>query len=125
VTDVPMPKITCHGKDGSVWRYYAFYGPDLAPEETGWVLVVDGVPELRDAQRLTAGEVIGDVETMVDDPVLAHEIVRLESRAMLQALQSRRLSRDPARRIALVLRTAELRRDYDALSDPGSGPRHP
>jgi hypothetical protein len=116
MTDPLRPKITCHGSDGSVWRYYAFYGPDLAPEETHWVLVVDGVPGLEDAQRLTAAEVIDDVASMVDDPVMARELVRLEARAMLQMLESRRLPDDPDKRVALVLRIAELRRDLAEIS---------
>ena len=96
------PKITCHGADGSVWRYFAIYGPDYAPEETGWVLVADD-----DTQRLTAPEVVGDI---------ASEIVRVQTRAMLQMLQSRRLPDDPAERVALVMRIAELRRDLGELS---------
>jgi hypothetical protein len=116
MTDPPDPKITCHGTDGSVWRYYAFYGPDLDPEETCWVLVVDGVPGLEDAQRLMAAEVIGDVATMVEDPAIAAEIVRLETRAMLQMLESRRLPDDPDARVGLVLRIAELRRELAEVS---------
>ena len=110
------PKITCHGHDGSVWRYYAIYGPDLEPEETGWVLVVDGIPSLRDPQRLTAAEVVGDVESMHADASAAVALVRLEARAMLRMLESRRLPDHPRARTALVLRIAELRRDLAEVS---------
>ena len=107
---VPEPKITCHGIDGSVWRYYAIYGPDLAPEETGWVLVVTGVPGLEDAQRLTPAEVVGDVRSMVEDASMAEAITRMETEAMLETLESRR---PPD--VALVARIAELRRDLGEL----------
>ena len=116
MTDPLHPKITCHGTDGSVWRYFAFYGPDLAPAETCWVLVVDGVPGLQDGQRLTAAEVVADVASMVDDPAVAREIVRLETRQMLQMLEARRFPHDPGGRIALVLRIAELRHELDDVS---------
>jgi hypothetical protein len=110
---LPRPAITCQGRDDSVWRYFALHGPQLSPQETGWVLVVTGVPGLEDPQVLSAAEVVRDVASMTDGDPVSIEIVRDRTQAMLAVLEERRA--DQREEPELDRRIAELRAELEEV----------
>ena len=84
-----MNDITCHGQDGSTWRYHAVHGVEHTPQETGWVLVVENSPTPIEPQAITASEVLGDLKAMMPDDETVPVIVRMKTEEMLTTLKAR------------------------------------
>jgi hypothetical protein len=112
----PDAHITVLGQDRRRFDYFADFGPDYSPGETGWVLVLTGTPEPVAPQAVSAMDVVGDFEPMAID--VGRDTVGFFTGQMIAALEAGRVA--PQRYDGepdAETRLAELKRELAAVRD--------
>ena len=87
------PRITLQdvAGEGSSFKYYAFYGEQFSPGETGWVLVAEDTDPFIEPQALSSEDVFQDIDKLVSDPDWREGLkllVVIAAKEMLEAIQS-------------------------------------
>jgi hypothetical protein len=112
----PDAHITVLGQDRRRFDYFADFGPDYSPGETGWVLVLTGTPEPVAPQAVSAMDVVGDFESMDID--VGRDTVAFFTQQMITALEAGQVA--PQRHDGepdAETRLAELKRELAAVHD--------
>ena len=115
----PRPQITATGRGSERFEYFACYGSESSPGETGWVLVLTGTGKILAPQALSAKEVVEDLEAMgALGSADARGSVSLFTEQMIAALEAgqvheRRHEDEPD----AETRLEQLRRELAAIQD--------
>jgi hypothetical protein len=102
-----------------VWTYHAWCGDGRAPQETGWVLVIEGSETPFEPQALSVADVIDDLDSMMPGERTTREAVTAFTDGMIQQLERQAEaagSEDEA--AAFAARAAELREELEVGRKP-------
>lgn len=107
------PMITCVDDDEqTVFEYDVLYGPEVASEHVGWILIVEG-PAPIEPQYVTPAEFVGDLHSMGIDDDGMHYMVRIGTEVMLKQLRSRPDASDASSAAARMIE--QVRGELDRL----------